>query len=249
MEIISYGGIDACRSGWIMVIMHKTSNQFTYRFSPTFSELVTNIKTKNESYRFLVDMPIGLLPLKNTDQDQPNHRRCDMQARKILGKKHSSIFSPPCRQALYEETYSSASSTNFMITGKKISKQSWNIFPRIKEVNEFLHQNAWARSIFFESHPEIAYQKLNNQTPLRYSKKTNDGIVERMAILNRYHSDAKAIYNKIVSDKRMKEKMQKDDVVDALVLSLLNSYREDKLSNISEVYPEDQMGLRMGIWW
>jgi len=249
MEILSYGGIDACRSGWIMTVMHKKSNQFMYRFSPTFSGLVTNIKTKNESYRFLVDMPIGLLPLKNIGQVQPNQRSCDMQARKILGKRHSSIFSPPCLQALYEQTYSSASTLNFTLTGKKISKQSWNIFQRIREVNEFLHQNHWARSLFFESHPELAYQKLNNHTPLQYSKKTNDGILERLDILSRYHPESHTFFSNITSDKTMKGKMQKDDVVDALVLSILNSHRDDKLSNITEEYQEDQMGLRMGIWW
>ncbi len=248
MEILSYGGIDACRSGWIMIVIHKPENQFSYHFSPTFSDLVNNVKTKKKSYRFLVDMPIGLLSLKNIDPVQPHQRKCDMQARKILGKKHSSVFTPPCRQALYQKTYSSASATNYMITGKKISKQTWNIFHRIKEVNEYLQENQWARSIIFESHPELAYQKLNNQISLQYSKKKNEGILERLNILSRYHPGTTSLCRVIASDKTLKGKMQKDDIVDAMVLSILNYYRDDKLSNITEENLEDEMGLTMGIW-
>lgn len=222
---------------------------FSYTFSATFSALMASNKVRGAHSRFLVDMPVGLLPVKNRPDIHTIQRNCDMKARKILGKKHSSIFTPPCRQVLYEKNYDTASATNYSITGKKISRQSWNIVPRIKEVDEYLHKHRQAESFILESHPEIAFQKLNLHIPLQYSKKSTEGIQERLAILSKYMPEAKTIFMQAASDKTLRGKVRKDDIVDALVLCVLNYQQGSNLCNITDEDQEDEMGLRMGIWW
>ncbi len=249
MKIKSFYGIDACHSGWIMIVFDKSDHRFSYSFSATFSALFANHKTGKAYSRFLVDMPVGLPPAKNAGDARMGQRSCDMQARKILGKKHASIFNPPCRQALAEKNYDSASATNYRMTGKKISRQSWNIVPRIKEVDEYLQKHRQADSFILESHPEIAFQKLNLHIPLQYSKKSTEGIQERLAILSKYMPEAKTVFMQVVSDKTLRGKVRKDDIVDALVLCVLNYQQGSNLYNITDEDQEDEMGLRMGIWW
>ena len=233
-------GIDATRYGWIMAgIGGKTD---VIRFHQDLDALL--IESKAES-RILIDMPIGLADKSVARYVQ---RPCDAAARKLLGKKHSSVFSPPSIEALYEKSYADASRVNFEVLGKKLSKQSWNIAPKIRELNAFLHLYPQWRGKILESHPELAFQFLNDNKPLIYSKKTQEGITERICILEKHYPAAESIFQTFLDDKALRIKASKDDMTDALSLATLNYTRGDKLRNISDEYPEDSLGNRMGIW-
>lgn len=49
---------------------------------------------------------------------------CDTAARKALGKRASSVFPAPCR------------------SGRRLSEQSWALFPKIRQVDEYLRLHA-----------------------------------------------------------------------------------------------------------
>ena len=89
MEIL---GVDGCRAGWVGAIFSSTNFQgFT---------IVTNLEdllSPNSYTTDWIDMPIGL-PSKNESR-----RQCDVIARNHLGKRASTIFSSPCRQAIYSD--------------------------------------------------------------------------------------------------------------------------------------------------
>ena len=72
--------------------------------------------------RLYVDMPIGLPDWE---------RQLERLARKCLSVRPGSIFSVPCRQAVYSTSYESACDINAEITGKKLSKQSWYLCDKI----------------------------------------------------------------------------------------------------------------------
>merc|ERR1712070_615966 len=99
------------------------------------------------------------------------------------GKK-SSVFNAPCRQAVRANNYIQAKEINKKILSKSISIQSWNISNKIKEVDEFLIKNKQLN--IHESHPELCFINLNNGVPLKNNKKTNQGVNERVSILNKY---------------------------------------------------------------
>ncbi|WP_143765861.1 DUF429 domain-containing protein [Clostridium beijerinckii] len=52
----------------------------------------------------------------------------------------SSIFNVPCRQVVYMLNYEISNEKNKETLGKGISRQSFGIFNRIKEMNEFLNK-------------------------------------------------------------------------------------------------------------
>ncbi|MFW5708329.1 MAG: DUF429 domain-containing protein [Bacteroidota bacterium] len=235
-----YTGIDGCKVGWLMVGLSDSN----FRYS-----LLTDINELSQMYpnpvRILIDMPVGLL---HQGMKHFMQRPCDVAARKILGRKHSSIFSPPCMEALFKKSYEQASETNFRILGKKLSKQSWNIAPRIRQVNAFLHLNPLWRGHLLEAHPELSFQYLNNNIPLGYSKKTPQGIAERLKILNGHYAGAEDCYDHMRSDNLLRGKTQPDDMADALALAVLSYVRKDRLQNISQHYLQDSLGNSMGIW-
>lgn len=241
-------GIDATRYGWIMAgIGEKTDViRFHQDLHSLLNELTKLLSDKNSvKSTILIDMPIGLSDKSFARYVQ---RPCDAAARKMLGRKHSSIFSPPSIEALFEKSYADASRINFEVLGKKLSKQSWNIAPKIRELNAFLHLNPQWRGRILESHPELAFQFLNNNQCLLHSKKTKEGITERIQILEKHYPSAGGIFQSFLENKALRIKANKDDMTDALCLAVLNYKRGENLRNISDEYPEDSLGNRMGIW-
>lgn len=123
----------------------------------------------------LIDIPIGL--------SDHSERVCDIEARQILKpKRHSSVFLTPVRAATYAESYEEACRINFAATGKKISKQAWNILPKVREIDAFTRE--FPGVALREAHPEVCFRALNSKTACSYNKKSSAGIGERLSILD-----------------------------------------------------------------
>ncbi len=245
-KALTYHGIDGCRYGWIMVSVKgsrdQTSPTFSVKVDASFSVLLSHVSLSD---RVLVDIPVGLA---DGSRKEYGKRPCDLEARKMLGKKRSSVFSPPCMEALYEKSYEQACTRNLEVLGKKFSIQAWNIVPKIREVNAFLHLNPAWRNLVLEAHPELAFAWLNQGKVLSTSKKTREGFAGRMDLIEERNPGASAFIHTTLSQTTHRGKFAPDDLLDAMALALLNFSRGDALQNISDQYPEDSLGNRMGIW-
>ena len=91
------------------------------------------------------------------------------------------MFSPSCRAALCGVDYADAKAINRSITGKGLSKQAWNIAPKIKLVDDAITPECqqWA----FEVHPEVCFWALAGSRPMVHRKKINDGVNKRLDLL------------------------------------------------------------------
>lgn len=194
-------GVDSCPFGWIAIINDDLGKD--YKIVKTFPEIFENL---NDEAWCLVDIPIGLTN---------NYRECDRIARRILGKRSSSVFSTPVKDAVYAETYEEAKQLNFKLTGKYISKQAWNICPKIRDVNDYV-VIAKDGLMIKEMHPEVCFWALNDKKPCEHYKKTEAGKNERLEILSRYDEYAKDAFN-IIRFQEKKSKLADDDIIDALV--------------------------------
>jgi predicted RNase H-like nuclease len=117
--------------------------------------------------------PLGLL-----DEPSPGGRHCDRDARRLLGRPRSSaIVSAPARQALGRASFAEAAQAN----GGHLSPVSWRQMRRIAEVDANLAPY-WQRTVF-EVHPELSLYQLNGDRPVRFSKHTQAGNEERVALL------------------------------------------------------------------
>jgi predicted RNase H-like nuclease len=201
-------GIDGCRAGWLAVSLSNDGSTRAYLLR-THAELLELFHTAD---RILIDMPIGL-------SEQMPTRTCDRLLRQALGNRYaSSVFSPPVRAAVYAHSYAEACELNAAIAGKKISKQTWFITAKIRQIDTILRQYPALRHIVYESHPELLFQRLHQLQPLIAKKRSLEGKQIRLQLLaeviptihESFASIRQAYARKDVAD---------DDCLDALVLA------------------------------
>lgn len=205
-------GVDGCKGGWIAAKI-SPDNHLSFTL---FSSITRLWRQLGDTARILIDMPIGLTDCKKTP------RECDRLARKALGRpRSSSVFPPPCRNALYAKTYDQANQINRKHTLLGLSIQTWNISSKILEIDLFLRQNLRMSRVLWESHPEVCFWALNGRCSMKFNKHKPAGYQERLQILKdisqhlHLHVDFDSYINKFP-----RSQVQKDDLLDAWVLAL-----------------------------
>ena len=225
-------GIDGCQGKWVAVYL--TKNHFEVEKFKTIKDICERYPHASS---FIIDIPIGL-PESKSDI------RPDRLVKKELGKKGSSIFEVPCRQAVYEEDKEKAREQNIDILGKSLSEQSLGISKAIKQVDEFLQNNPKWKNKLVESHPEFCFSKLNGNKPVLENKKSIEGQQKRLEIITRYYPEAEQVVAKFLADVPYRKKI--DDVVDALCLAVMGGVILEKgLKTIPEKPMMDAKGLMM----
>jgi predicted RNase H-like nuclease len=148
-------GVDGCRAGWIAVIWGST---LEHCLCPTFAD-VLNL----DGAIIAVDMPIGL--------PETSGRPGDREARAKLGERQSSLFPIPARAAVMCDDFGDACAANAASSDppKKVSRQCFNLFPKIREIDALMTQALQQR--VHESHPEVAFWAMNAEQPLALPKK------------------------------------------------------------------------------
>ena len=195
-------GIDGSKGGWVCVSGYENNfKELKFEKLKEFSD----IKSKDFNL-VLVDIPIGLdIDLKK------GGRIVDKLARKELLTNKSSIFNAPSRLVLEAKNYEEANKIN-KNKGMGLSKQSWNLVKKIKEVDDFIRNSN--KTIIFESHPEIIFQVMKRDK-VSTKKKNDEGIIERRNLLE------KNGFNKVFLERNLSAKdsfYKKDDFIDACSL-------------------------------
>lgn len=227
---MSIAGIDGCKKGWLLV---KYSNNYSFGVYQNISEL---IKDNEDLKRILIDIPIGLSSKKL-------ERTIEKKLRSELKNKHSSVFNPPCREALYEKDYITAKQKNIEIEGKSLSIQSYNISKKIKEIDEYLSLNPQIEII--ESHPELCFKYLNNGNILLSKKSKYNGLQERKNILFGYDEKLKDLFE-LIENNTLRKDVARDDISDAICLCLVNKLgSKENLSFIKDIIASDEKGIKI----
>ncbi|MEM8550533.1 MAG: DUF429 domain-containing protein [Verrucomicrobiota bacterium] len=224
-------GIDGCHSGWLAVILDK-DGKVRSRCEPELGFLLALLPAT-----VLIDMPIGLPSAREPA------RLCDRLARKLLGKGATSrVFSPPIREILGESDYAAACARSRELTGKAISKQAYNIMPKIRQLDAALRVYPELQPQVRESHPEVCFARLAGQT--MPPKKDSTGIRARLACLKTHWPNAEAAFTTIRSCYG-RTQVADDDIVDAMVLAWVAV--QAPLVSLPEVPPRDACDLPMQI--
>jgi predicted RNase H-like nuclease len=153
------------------------------------------------------------------------------------------VFPTPCRQAISAKTYEEASNINKQMTGRRLPLQTWNIIPKIREVDILLSNDESARSRVREIHPEICFWALAGH-PMKHSKKTQKGFSERMQVLESVYPHTNDIIDHTLSTYR-RNKVARDDILDALSAAVTAMVGIQKLISIPKALEFDSQGLRM----
>lgn len=230
-------GVDGCPDGWIAAVGPADRSAVWLTFATGFAEL---LRRHPGVRRWAVDIPIGLA------SDGP--RRCDVLARQQLGRSRAaSVFPAPPLPAIDAADYLEACRLAAEATGKKISKQAWNLAPKIREVREAVLADARLHNRVFETHPELCFARLAGG-PLEQSKKSPDGATRRERLLADEFDHE--LVTRCVAQSRATRGVGVDDTLDALACWTAAERAATDLDEVlwgdSEV---DASGLPIAIRW
>lgn len=227
-------GIDGCKAGWCYYWVENTE----HRLGVT-DKLAAIHKLITEAEHVFIDMPIGLL------DEGPRERDCDIGARKALSdRRKSSVFRVPVRDAVYASTYEEASHINFLRTGKKLSKQSWFLSAKIRELDEYLRLHTDLVKQLHEAHPELCFEGLAGHA-LSHRKAIRAGFKERLELIIQHEPLTEPVIARAWLDHGGYE-MQRDDILDACILAL-SAHHLSHCRLLPEQAPQDRYGLPMQI--
>ena len=231
-------GVDGCRAGWLVVLAHplaRHAQEHQVTICARFDDVLALLPTSSVS---AVDIPIGLLV-----EQQPGGRDCDRCARRLLGRRASSVFTPPTRPLLDATHYA-------QVRGHGLSIQAFNILPKIREVDRVMTPTLQQR--VYEAHPELAFQFLAGH-PLQDRKKTVAGREERLRLLETIPSPwfhgIRAAFEQVLHTCKRTD-VAPDDILDAYVLmwTALRIWRA-QAHRVPRSPQHDARGLRMEIWY
>lgn len=159
-------GVDGCRAGWIAVLT-EVSDWTSARImvAPTLD----GIADAPEAPAIIaVDMPIGL-----PESTEGSGRAPEQLIRRRLGQRQSSVFAIPSRQAVHALDYGEACRLSLATSNppRKVSRQGFAIFPKIREVDALLRSRPELATRTYEVHPELAFWALNGERALHEPKK------------------------------------------------------------------------------
>lgn len=234
-------GVDGCRSGWAVVFLDALGEAAPILKRVDDFEAV--LGDPRNPQIVAVDMPIGL-----PDRAGPGGRGPETAVRPLLGQRQSSVFSVPSRAAVMETDYREACRVALETSDppRKVSKQCYHLFPRIREVDALMTPALESR--IYECHPELAFRQLNGEQPMALPKKIKsrvnpDGLGERRSLLVRHG------YGAAFLDQPLPGGVGRDDFLDAAVLALIAGRIARGAARSFPADPaRDAKGLRMAIW-
>ena len=231
-------GVDGCRGGWFAVSL-KPCGTAEWRVVASLGDLV---KVAEDTDRIFVDIPIGL-------PNGPMERQCDKKAREMLGvPRASSVFRAPVRAVMGATNYARAceisrATTQGNARGKGISKQTFAIVPKIREVDSLLRDSPKARRLVREVHPEVCFRALAGR-PMKYSKKKKAGLNERREVLLRAWPCVDSLIDEVMAG-TLRKQVARDDILDAAVAALTACQDAKVLRSLPEERVEDECGMPM----
>jgi predicted RNase H-like nuclease len=228
-----YVGVDGCAAGWFAVGLAGLGEP---RLA-VFADVAALWRAYAEADLVLIDIPIGLV------DEGADERTCDIAARRLLAPDlTSSVFPAPCREAVYAASYKKACAINEERTTKKLSKQSWGLVPKIREVDALLLDDGAARERITEVHPEICFWALAGGRPMNYPKRAEQGYLERAHVLEAAYPGAYDIIARALAD-YPRSAVGRDDVLDALSAAVTAGAGPGGLASIPPEPQTDSKGL------
>ena len=242
-------GVDGCPHGWFSVGLDGNGDLAGHCVFGSFTELLDH---HADAGLVLVDMPIGL-------PESSGGRECDKEARQKLNPpRASSVFPAPTRQAVQvavdSRDYNAASEAECKVSGKRLTRQTFNIACKIAEVDEALRcRGADARPQVREVHPEVCFWAMNNCRPMKVSKKKSDkttgfmGEEDRIRVLECYLPQVRSLYYGLVAEFPRKQ-VAKDDILDAMAAAVtgwLAGSGRGRLATLPSEPPRDAKDLPM----
>ncbi len=216
---------------WLASLDHPDPAQAPTQNAPSAA---ANAPPAGPSWLMAIDMPIGL--------SDAGPRRCDQEARRVLGHpRGSSVFPAPIRPMLHALDYGDACAIGRASDGRALSRQAWNLLPRIRQLDDLLQRRRPWQERIGEAHPEVIFQLWAGR-PLEHGKRQREGHrLRRTLIEDRWPGVVEAC-----SAQLPRGGWAPDDLLDALACLRAAERRAEGLALVLGGDP-DGTGLPMAI--
>jgi predicted RNase H-like nuclease len=229
MVPISVAGVDGCRGGWVVVtVTLEGDGRSTVERLSDLGSVISRLDG-GELAAVGIDIPIGL--------PERGPRRCDVDARRMIGPRRSSVFPAPVRGVLGATTYEDAVARCRARSGKAVSRQAFGILPKVDEVDRLVTPKRQRHLV--EVHPEVSFTALAGR-PMAHNKRRPEGRAERLGALRAVFPAVDAIAGARITG------TSPDDILDAFVVAW-SAWRWSAGSHIRLGGDIDRRGLRMEI--
>ncbi len=235
-------GVDGCRAGWIAAFVQSEGDGCALAVFARFADVLSE---PQRPAIVAVDVPIGL-----PERTGHGGRAAENAVRPLLGARQSSVFSVPARAAVEVADYAAACRAAQASSDppRKVSKQLFNIAPKIREVDALVRADPALAARVYEVHPELAFWRLNGEQSLSEPKKIKSrpyppGLALRRRLLRAAGLPAALI------DAAPPKGAAEDDVLDALACAAVALRIHGGIARpFPDPAPRDIHGLPMAIW-
>lgn len=181
-------GVDGCRDRWLAATVQ--GRRVTWSLLDDAASVCAST-----AIAIAVDIPIGL--------PSGGRRPCDVAASQLLRPIGSSrVFPTPPRAVLAATDYLDACALSFADCGKKLSKQTWGLWPKVRDFELTPRED----DRVVEAHPEVSFLRMAGRVlPTKHSPQ---GLAERRDVLSD-HFDLAALAD-------VPSRASADDALDAL---------------------------------
>jgi predicted RNase H-like nuclease len=175
-----------------------------------------------------IDIPVGDVP--------GGVRRADVEARRFVGPRRASVFPTPPAEILAAATYAEGNASLAARGVPQVSKQAWNLVPRMVEAAAL----AGADGRIHEVHPEVSFREMAGE-PLAWSKKSWNGLMLRRRLLGAAGIELPDIVPAVAG-------AVADDLVDAAAVGWSARRIAAGTARTFPDPPEEGDGRRVAIW-
>jgi predicted RNase H-like nuclease len=225
-------GVDGCHGGWLAVWRLRAGGALQLHVSASVTDLVEQLAS---CAVLALDVLMGL----------PNagSRACDRAARSFLGRpRASSVFPAPVRPVLAATTYADACEVGQRVDGRRLTRQTWAILPKIREVDALLRREPDRQSWVREVHPEVSFAAWRGR-PMAHAKRTPEGRAERRALIEGTYGPVASLVQALP-----RGQARTDDLFDACAaLWTAERIAAGRAATLPDGPPADACGLRMEI--
>jgi predicted RNase H-like nuclease len=226
-------GVDGCPAGWIAITLDIDTGALDHRVYPNGTGLAAT-----GAVVVAIDIPIGL--------PERGRRICDEAARQVLGRpRASSVFPVPIRPALAAQSRLEADRITRGLDGRGVGVQAWNLYGRIRDIDQQLRDSEMLRARLYECHPEVCFWAMNGGRSMLHSKHSRKGVDERRHLIDQHFGTHG--FQQVRHDP-VRSRVADDDILDAFALCwTAHRILDNRATPLPDRPPHDNQGLPMRI--
>jgi len=162
-------GVTTCRGGWLVAAAKLQGTIFAPE-DPVRLDSFVDVVDQRPSYSIIaLNAPVGYL-----HQTKVGGRACDREARRLLGRRGSAVKSAPIRLD---------SQNDIDLLPDRLDAVSRTLLPRYREVAS--EMAPFRQRVIYEVNTDLSFYQLNGEAPMQWPKRSEKGIEERRALLEK----------------------------------------------------------------